>query len=65
MNGNVEGVRTCAHSGLSVNDRDDDSWAPLHYASWYDMITLYKLCSENIASLLLLIAISGCLLNKI
>ena len=34
MNGNVEGVRTCANSGLSVNDKDDESWTPLHYACW-------------------------------
>jgi len=38
MNGNIEGVRSCANSGLSVNDKDDESWAPLHYACWYDII---------------------------
>ena len=43
MNGNVEGVMTCANSGLSVNDKDDESWAPLHYACWYDA-THTRLC---------------------
>lgn len=40
MNGNVEGVRTCVNSGLSVNDKDDESWAPLHYACWYVSICI-------------------------
>ena len=41
MNGNVEGVMTCANSGLSVNDKDDESWAPLHYACWYVILHNY------------------------
>ena len=46
INGNVEGVRTCANSGVSVNDKDDESWTPLHYACWYVWYTVYKVILE-------------------
>ena len=32
--GDVDGVRRCVHLGMSVDERDSDSWAPLHYACW-------------------------------
>ena len=32
--GDVEGVRRCVQIGVSPDERDSDSWAPLHYACW-------------------------------
>ena len=32
--GDVDGVRRCVHLGMSADERDSDSWAPLHYACW-------------------------------
>ena len=40
ISANVDGVRTTASSGLSVNDKDEESWTPLHYACWYVYLTI-------------------------
>ena len=32
--GDSEGVRRCIRTGLSADERDTDSWTPLHYACW-------------------------------
>lgn len=32
--GKVEGVRQCIQMGMSADERDTDTWTPLHYACW-------------------------------
>ncbi|XP_065906674.1 krev interaction trapped protein 1-like [Dysidea avara] len=43
ISANVDGVRTTASSGLSVNDKDEESWTPLHYACWCGHMDIAKL----------------------
>ena len=33
--GDGEGVRRCLQLGMDPDEKDTDSWAPLHYACWY------------------------------
>ena len=32
--GDCGGARVCLTGGMSADERDSDSWAPLHYACW-------------------------------
>ena len=32
--GDGEGIRRCLQLGMDPDERDTDSWAPLHYACW-------------------------------
>ena len=34
--GDVERVRRCVKVGVAPNEKDTDSWTPLHYACWYE-----------------------------
>jgi len=33
--GDAEGIRELIKKGLSVSDKDRESWAPIHYTAWY------------------------------
>jgi Krev interaction trapped protein 1 len=45
--GDVEGVRRCVQIGVSPDERDSDSWAPLHYACWYGELEVVKVLVEE------------------
>ncbi len=32
--GDAEGVMRCIRLGISPDERDSDTWSPLHYACW-------------------------------
>ncbi|CAI8012074.1 Krev interaction trapped protein 1 [Geodia barretti] len=40
--GDVEGVRRCVKIGVPTNEKDTDSWTPLHYACWYGEVDVVK-----------------------
>lgn len=33
--GDGEGIRRCLLLGMDPDEKDTDSWTPLHYACWY------------------------------
>lgn len=45
--GNAEGVRQCIKMGMSADERDTDTWTPLHYASWYGELEVVKALIEE------------------
>lgn len=39
----MKGVRQCIQLGMTPDERDTDSWSPLHYACWSVCVRLLLL----------------------
>lgn len=50
--GDLEGMRRCFKLGAAVNEKDTDSWSPLHYACWYGELEAVKILVEEASAAL-------------